>query len=181
MKKVILMLFMSACFTSCIDNQDDSEDTLDSLPKSICAEQKDTDITQVVSNVSLAEIDKVLLAQENKSDEVIEELPVLKVISHKTKATYYSDKFNGKRTATGEVFKQTKLTAAHNKIPLGTIVKVTNINNGKSVMVIVNDRGGKKLGIDLSKSAMKEIEPNYLKKGHTNVKVEQIPSSINLM
>ena len=55
-------------------------------------------------------------------------------------ASYYADKFIGRKTASGEIFSQHKMTCAHNTLPLGTKVKVTNLRNGKSVIVRVNDR-----------------------------------------
>lgn len=187
MKKTILMLFLGSLLVSCENGKDDSEQGSDSLPKSICAETNDTgDVCQVVSNETLETINNVLLAQENKSvvdDETknkLEEAKV-KVYHRKIKATYYADKFNGRKTSNGDVFSQKKLTAAHNTLPLGSVVRVTNNNNSKSVIVIVNDRGGKKLGIDLSKSAMKTIEPNYVKKGWVNVKVELLTDKQNIM
>jgi rare lipoprotein A len=55
-------------------------------------------------------------------------------------ASFYHDKFNGRQTANGELFSQKKLTAAHNSLPLGTWVKVTNLKNDKTVIVRINDR-----------------------------------------
>src|ERR1043165_8636078 len=55
-------------------------------------------------------------------------------------ANFYSDKFEGKKTASGEVYDKNALTASHKKLPFGTKVKVTNVENGKSVVVTVNDR-----------------------------------------
>ena len=55
-------------------------------------------------------------------------------------ASYYADKFVGRKTASGEVFSQHKMTCAHNTLPLGTNVRVTNLRNGKSIIVRVNDR-----------------------------------------
>jgi rare lipoprotein A len=77
----------------------------------------------------------------------------------KAKASYYANKFNGKKTASGERFSNSKLTAAHRKLPFGTKVKVTNIANGKWVMVVINDRGPFSGGfdIDLSKKAFDKI------------------------
>lgn len=74
-------------------------------------------------------------------------------------ASYYHDKFNGKRTASGEVFNNNELTAANKKLPFGTKVKVTNLNNNKSVVVRINDRGPftKNRALDLSKAAFNEI------------------------
>src|SRR4249919_962127 len=71
------------------------------------------------------------------------------------KASYYSDKFDGRKTASGAVFSQHKLTAAHKTLPFGTKVKVTNLSNGKTVKVRINDRGPFVEGriLDLSKKA----------------------------
>lgn len=55
-------------------------------------------------------------------------------------ASYYADKFVGRKTASGEIFSQHKMTCAHNTLPFGTKVKVTNLRNGKSIVVRVNDR-----------------------------------------
>ena len=70
-------------------------------------------------------------------------------------ASYYGERFNGRRTASGKIFNMNKLTAAHKKLPFGTIVKVTNEKNGKSVIVEITDRGPFVKGreIDLSKKA----------------------------
>lgn len=74
-------------------------------------------------------------------------------------ASYYHDKFNGRRTASGEVFSNSKLTAAHRTLPFGTKVKVTNLRNGESVVVTINDRGPfhASRALDLSKAAFDEI------------------------
>jgi rare lipoprotein A len=80
-------------------------------------------------------------------------------ISKTGKATYYAKKFEGRRTTSGAVYRANKYTAAHKTLPFGTEVTVTNLNNQKSVTVVVNDRGpyGKGLIIDLSTIAAKEI------------------------
>lgn len=74
-------------------------------------------------------------------------------------ASFYDDKFQNRKTASGERYNHSLKTAAHNKIPFGSSVKVTNKNNGKSVVVKVNDRGPFAKGrvIDLSKSAFSSI------------------------
>ncbi|MCX2432516.1 MULTISPECIES: septal ring lytic transglycosylase RlpA family protein [unclassified Pedobacter] len=74
-------------------------------------------------------------------------------------ATYYHRKFEGRRTTSGVKYRAKKLTAAHRTLPMGTMITVTNPDNGKSVVVKVNDRGpfSKKLAIDLSESAAKQI------------------------
>lgn len=89
------------------------------------------------------------------------------------KASYYAAKFNGKSTASGERFSNSKLTAAHRKLPFGTKIKVTNLSNGKSVVVKVNDRGPFSGGfdIDLSKKAYMQIRDKK-SRGHMMVSIE---------
>ena len=74
-------------------------------------------------------------------------------------ASYYHDKFNGRKTASGEVFDNSKLTAAHRTLPFGTEIRVTNLNNGKEVIVSINDRGPfhSSRALDMSKAAFDEI------------------------
>lgn len=86
------------------------------------------------------------------------------------KATFYHNKFVNRKTSTGEKFDQKKYTAAHKTIPLNTIVRVTNTNNGRSVIVRVNDRCPKKGVIDLSLIAAKKLK--MIKEGVAPVKVE---------
>lgn len=85
-----------------------------------------------------------------------------KIYKRNVEASYYHDKFNGRRTASGEKFRNSDLTAAHRKLPFGTKVKVTNTANGESVVVKVNDRGPQKKSreIDLSKRAFMQITDN---------------------
>ncbi|MFT6925151.1 MAG: rare lipoprotein A [Psychromonas sp.] len=75
------------------------------------------------------------------------------------KASFYANKFQGRLTASGAVFNQNAKTAAHKKLSFGTKVKVTNLKNNKSVVVIINDRGPFAKGriIDLSRSAFRAI------------------------
>ncbi|AWI24971.1 septal ring lytic transglycosylase RlpA family protein [Flavobacterium pallidum] len=84
--------------------------------------------------------------------------------------SYYADKFNGNKTASGEKFSNSKKTAAHRTLSFGTKIKVTNVANGKSVIVTINDRGPQKQSreLDLSKSAFMEITDN---KNHGTLKV----------
>lgn len=87
-------------------------------------------------------------------------------------ASYYADKYEGRKTSNGEIFKQRKLTAAHKTLPFGTKVKVTNLSNGQSVKVRINDRGPFIQGriIDLSKKAAKKI--NLVNAGVTKVTIK---------
>jgi len=90
------------------------------------------------------------------------------------KASWYGPKFHGKFTANGEVYNQMALTAAHKNLSFGTLLKITNPKNGKSVIVRINDRGpyieGREL--DLSKGAA--IELGMLEKGVARVKVQEV-------
>jgi len=88
-------------------------------------------------------------------------------------ASYYHDKFNGRRTASGQIFNNTKLTAAHKKLKFGTQVLVTNPVNNKSVIVTINDRGPFTKGreIDLSKKAFMDIS-HSTRRGYLDVKLE---------
>jgi len=89
-------------------------------------------------------------------------------------ASYYADKFEGRKTASGEIYKHSKLTAAHRTLPFGTKLKITNLKNGKSVIVRVNDRGPFVKGriVDLSKRAAMQID--LIKAGVAKVRVEQV-------
>lgn len=88
-------------------------------------------------------------------------------------STWYGDSFNGNRTFSGEKFDMNKMTAASNHFPIGTKLKVTNIENGKSVIVRVNDKGNfDRYTIDLSKGAFKKIAD--LKTGIIDVNVKVI-------
>jgi rare lipoprotein A len=87
-------------------------------------------------------------------------------------AVHYSDFYHGKRTASSEIFDQNKLTAAHHKIKFGSRVKVTNLENNRSVVVTINDRMAKssKHIIDVSKSAAARL--GFVEQGRTNVSLE---------
>ncbi|MDI1302575.1 MAG: septal ring lytic transglycosylase RlpA family protein [bacterium] len=94
--------------------------------------------------------------------------------TEKGQASYYGAKHQGKKTASGEPFKQELKTAAHKTIPFGAMVKVTNVENDKSVVVRVNDRGPFVSGriIDLSSSAFNAIGSTA--KGMLKVEIEVI-------
>lgn len=93
-------------------------------------------------------------------------------------ASFYANKFVGRKTANGEIFSQEKLTAACNVLPLGTWVKVTNLKNKKVVVVKTNDRlhpNTRRL-IDLTKAAARKL--GFVKHGLTRVKIEILPNKI---
>ncbi|GJQ33807.1 MAG: hypothetical protein HBSAPP04_26460 [Ignavibacteriaceae bacterium] len=102
----------------------------------------------------------------------------LKVVaSFNGKATYYADTFQNRQTASGETYKKSKYTAAHKDLPFNTLVRVTNLKNGKSVVVKINDRGpfGRDREIDLSYIAAKSID--MISDGVVEVKVEVLASN----
>ncbi len=88
-------------------------------------------------------------------------------------ASYYADRFHGRRTASGRVYDKNKLTAAHKSLPFGTKIRVTNLANGKSVIVEVIDRGPFVRGreIDLSRKAFYSIASSS-GMGYINVALE---------
>jgi rare lipoprotein A len=90
------------------------------------------------------------------------------------KASYYAKKFEGRRTANGERFRQDSLTAAHKLLPFGTLLKVTNLKNDSVVIVRVNDRLPKhsKRVIDLTLRAARQL--NFVRDGIAKVRIEEI-------
>jgi rare lipoprotein A len=92
-------------------------------------------------------------------------------------ASWYGSRHHGKRTASGEVFNQEKFTAAHRTLPWGSRVKVTNLANGKSVEVRINDRGPFAQGriIDVSRAAARVL--GIVAQGITTVRIEWFPDS----
>jgi rare lipoprotein A len=93
-------------------------------------------------------------------------------------ASFYSRSLEGTKTSNDEIFRHNKLTAASNKFKLGTWLRVTNISNGKSVIVRINDRMHPKMAkkgriVDLSRTGAKKLD--FINKGITRVKVEIVP------
>jgi len=89
-------------------------------------------------------------------------------------ASFYANKFNGRQTANGEVYRNEKYTAACNQLPLNTWIKVTNLKNSRSVIVRINDRlnfHNKRL-VDLSKCAAQKL--GIIGRGIAKVKVEEL-------
>jgi rare lipoprotein A len=93
-------------------------------------------------------------------------------------ASWYGPRFHGKSTANGEKFDQAALTAAHKSLPFGTILKITNLKNNKSVVIRINDRGPYVDGrdLDLSKATAKAL--GILHKGVVKVKVHELKIDI---
>lgn len=94
------------------------------------------------------------------------------------KASWYGPNFHGKKTATGDKYDMMGLTCASNQYPLGTWLKVTNVRNGKSVVVRVNDRMHPRMKrlVDLSKGAAKEL--GMISTGVATVKIDDLGKSL---
>ena len=95
--------------------------------------------------------------------------------AHIGEASWYGPGFQGKKTASGEIFDDSKLTAAHKTIPLGSKAKVTNLTNGKTVEVKINDRGPFIDGrmVDLSQAAAKAL--GMIDRGTARVQLDLLP------
>lgn len=116
------------------------------------------------------------LDESIRIDPVAAEEKVYKAIGQGI-ASYYGHELAGNRTANGERFNPNGLTAAHRTLPLGTRLRVTNVANGRSVIVRVNDRGpfvGKRL-IDVSLGAAREIQ--MIRSGTARVRLEIVPTT----
>ena len=89
-------------------------------------------------------------------------------------ASWYGPRFNGKLTANGEIFNQSAFTAAHKNLKFGTLLKLTNLRNNKSIIVRINDRGPYVRGrqLDLSKAAALSL--GMIERGVVKLKVEEI-------
>ena len=98
------------------------------------------------------------------------------IMSVRGKASYYHDRFHGRRTASGTIYHKDSMTCAHLRYPFGTMLKVRNISNGKEVTVKVTDRGpySKRFVIDLSKAAARHID--ILAGGHADVEITALVS-----
>ncbi len=145
MSKKLITLFLSLAIAGIAISQTLSSD------KQKATVQKDT----VKKN-------KIFLEQEEVIDSLFIETGNFKLYKKGAHASYYADKFHGKKTASGIRYDRKKLTAAHKKLPFGTKLKITNEANGESVIVEVTDRGPfvRSREIDLSKRAFMEIANN---------------------
>ena len=87
-------------------------------------------------------------------------------------SSYYAHKFHGRPTASGEIFDMNGLSAAHREMPLGTIIRVTHLGNGRSIVLKVNDRGPFVKGriLDLSLGAAKKLD--MLEEGVAEVRID---------
>lgn len=95
-------------------------------------------------------------------------------------ASYYHNRFHGRKAASGYIHDNEDFVAAHRTLPFGTFVRVTNLKNMKSVVVSIMDRGPRRKSriIDVSKSAAEALD--FVKAGVTRVRIEVVPGPIDL-
>jgi len=110
---------------------------------------------------------------ETRTGSATHSLPSSTVFREQGEASFYAMKYQSRKTASGERFDQAAMTAAHKKLPFGTLVRVTNLENGKDVTVRINDRGPFVKGriIDLSRSAFNTIADTRLGLVDVEIKV----------
>jgi rare lipoprotein A len=111
----------------------------------------------------------------SSSAEISSQIELLEYVDRGTMvASWYGPRFHGRKTANGEIFDQLAYTAAHKKFRFGTLLRLTNPNNEKSIIVRINDRGpfirGREL--DLSKAAADEL--GILERGVAKLNIEQV-------
>ncbi|MDR2222390.1 MAG: septal ring lytic transglycosylase RlpA family protein [Flavobacteriaceae bacterium] len=135
---------------------------------------------KVKKQITIAETIVDTLDTANDSIVVGEEEDVYELVDSETKASYYHDKFTGRKTASGVVFDNSKYTAAHKSLPFGTKIRVTNLKNKRSVVLTVTDRGPFTKGrtVDLSKRAFFDLTDNQ-GRGVLDVKIEKLTESEN--
>lgn len=153
---------------STVEQEENNETRVNSRELASLAVNDTSDVllesTSEITDIML--INSELLSLENE----------VEVINESAKTSYYHDKFNGKKTASGQVFNNGKYTAAHKTLPFGSKLRVTNNENDESVIVTVNDRGPFTKGrhLDLSKQAFLDIT-HKKGVGVLNVKIEVLP------
>jgi len=155
MKKSITFLFLFVAIVFTIAQSQISEKQKTVASKSSI--QKTAELKDTIKKYPF--VIKKGVVKDTLSDEVLGKLRVYKKGVH---ASYYANKFNGQRTTSGLRFNNNDYTAAHKKFPFGTKLKITNEANGKSVFVVVIDRGPfvRSREIDLTKRAYMEIAKN---------------------
>ncbi len=176
MNAKILILFFSIitsvfAFNSSVKNRQQQEKPQDKTKEKTTPAKDKTKTTMVVKTDTLQPKEVAAI----KEADLLQTDPnaTLKFYKKNAHASYYHNKFNGKRTASGKRFDNNKYTAAHKKLPFGTIVKITNEANGKTVLVEITDRGPfyKVREIDLSRRAFMEIA-SHKNSGSVIVKIE---------
>jgi rare lipoprotein A len=169
----LLILFISIAFLGIAIGQTSNKSKINtSKYKDSTAKTKST-ITKTDKLIAIDTVKKnkpVFDQQEVIIDSLFIGTGKLKLYKKSAHASYYADKFHNRKTASGKKYDKNKYSAAHKKLPFGTLVKVTNEANGKSVVVEITDRGPfvRSREIDLSRKAFMEISGN---KSSGNMKV----------
>lgn len=173
MKKLLIILTCFSLTSSVIFAESDSQLGKNSSQSS---NVKENIIKEIIDTALIDNDIQKSLEDETKSQPVNVQTEEPKQLIHyqNGKASFYGERWNGRKTSNGEIFDTKLLTAAHKTLPFGTLVKVTNESNGKSVIVRINDRGPFIKGrvIDLTKAAFSTIDS--IQKGVTKVKLEII-------
>ena len=132
--------------------------------------------TFVTNDVSKANepVNKEKTVNVNEEENTINNSIVKYIDKGVMTASWYGPRFNGKLTANGEIFNQSAYTAAHKKLKFGTLLKLTNLRNNRSIIVRINDRGPYVSGrqLDLSKAAALSL--GMIEKGVVKLQVEEI-------
>lgn len=164
----IVFVLAAVSLASSFENSTETELTPISVNSNVIEVAEDKSIK---SNLADAVEEKTTLETAPKVTEVAAE-PKETETTTLGKASYYADKYHGRMTANGEIFDKRAMTAAHKTLPFNTVVRVTNLDNGKSVVVRINDRGPFIKGriIDLSEKAAEDIA--MVNKGVVDVKME---------
>ena len=167
--RILITLLISLVFSGIVSSED--KDTKEARSIAEKVKRKAERSEKAEGRQDLVK-DRVTVKQDDKGQPIVEQVG---------EASFYGPGFHGKKTATGEKFNQNDKTAAHPTLPLGTKATVTNLDNGNSVDVKINDRGPYVKGrdIDLSKGAAKEL--GMTKGGVAPVKIEAevIPAEKN--
>jgi rare lipoprotein A len=164
--KCIVTLFVFFASLGIAIGQTSSKDKVktskskDTVTKTKAAAVKTEKIIAITDTVK--KINPLFDQQEVGIDSLFFGTGKFKIYKKGAHASYYHDKFHNKKTASGKKYDKNKYSAAHKKLPFGTIVKVTNEANGRSVLIEVNDRGPfvRSREIDLSRKAFMEIASN---------------------
>jgi rare lipoprotein A len=166
LKKCVFMLFVFLAFVGTAPGQSSSKD------KSKNTKNNDTlGKTKVISSktekavVITDTVKKAISFLDQKQigiDSLFLGAGKFKLYKKGAHASYYADKFHNKKTASGKRYNKNKYSAAHKKLPFGTVIRVTNEANGKSVLVEITDRGPfiRSREIDLSKKAFFDLTGN---------------------
>ncbi len=158
--RILITIVISLALSGYVSSEDKNTKEAKKIAEKVKRKAQHTEKAEGSQNLVK---DKVTVNKGNDGKPIVEQVG---------EASFYGPGFHGKKTATGEKFDQNDKTAAHPTLPLGTKATVTNLDNGNSVDVKINDRGPYVKGrdIDLSKGAAKEL--GMTKDGVAPVKIE---------